>query len=238
MKFRIHSSKLIVAAASALLLAACNAGTPKLETTTDTLSWALGENIARSALSTPGLELDNDILLQAIRHTLDGRPQPISDTAYAQAMQFIMTTAQQQQMRQRQQKENDLQAAQQQYFQRLVADNPNVRQHPSGFYYEVLRQGKGPNAKYAQRIRFDFKSFLMLTGEPYDQTYGNRQPIVHVVGNPMFPGLIDAFQLMNAGSLYRFYFPYQLAFGENGSGNIPGYTPLIYEIELHELYEN
>ena len=76
----------------------------------------------------------------------------------------------------------------------------------------------------------------MLTGEPYDQTYGKRDPIVHVVGEPMFPGLIEAFQLMNAGSIYRFYFPYQVAFGAQGSGNIPGYTPLIYEVEVHELY--
>ena len=52
----------------------------------------------------------------------------------------------------------------------------------------------------------------------------------------MFPGLIEAFQLMNAGSIYRFYFPYQVAFGAQGSGNIPGYTPLIYEVEVHELY--
>ena len=51
----------------------------------------------------------------------------------------------------------------------------------------------------------------------------------------MFPGLIEAFQIMNSGSIYRFYFPYQLAFGPQGSGSIPGYTPMIYEIELHSI---
>ena len=95
-----------------------------------------------------------------------------------------------------------------------------------------------PNAIYGQRIEFDYKSYLMLTGEPYDQTYGKRPPILHVVGEPMFPGLIHAFQLMNAGSIYRFYFPYQLAFGPTGASGIPGYTPFIYEIELHKTFND
>jgi FKBP-type peptidyl-prolyl cis-trans isomerase len=77
-----------------------------------------------------------------------------------------------------------------------------------------------------------------MTGQPYDQTYGKRDPIVHVIGTPMFPGLIEAFQLMNAGSRYRFYFPYQVCFGARGSDGIPPFTPMIYEVELHEIYDN
>ena len=112
------------------------------------------------------------------------------------------------------------------------------RYHPAGFYYEQLRAGKGRKAVYGDRINFDYRSFLMFSGEAYDQTYGKRDPIIHVVGEPMFTGLIEGFQLMNAGSIYRFYFPYQLAFGERGSRDIPGFTPFIYEVELHEIYEN
>ena len=77
----------------------------------------------------------------------------------------------------------------------------------------------------------------MLTGEQFDQSngYSGGEPIIHVVGNPMFPGLLEGMQLMNAGSLYRFYFPNQLAFGANGSEDIPPYTAVIYEVELHEI---
>ena len=75
----------------------------------------------------------------------------------------------------------------------------------------------------------------MLDGKPYDQTYGKRDPINHVIGEPMFKGLIEGMMLMNEGSIYRFYFPYQLAFGQQGSGDIPGYTPFIYEVELHSV---
>ena len=124
------------------------------------------------------------------------------------------------------------------YFSELQKSNSKVKRHPSGFYYEVMKEGKGPKAKLAQRIKFDYRGKLMFTGEAFDQTYGKREPIMHVVGEPMFPGLIEAFQLMNPGSIYRFYFPYQLAFGAAGGGTVPGYTPLIYEVELHETYDD
>ncbi len=224
-------------AAAALLLSACNT-TPTLDSRTDTLSWAMGENVGNSILTGDAIEIDHEVFLAAVKHTLEGKPQPLSDTVYNQVMQYIYSTVQMHQMKKAKEAAANVEAAQQQYFDNLVRTNPNVKRHPSGFYYEVLRTGKGPNATYAQRIRFDYKSYLMLTGEPFDQTYGKHGSIVHVVGNPMFPGLIEAFQLMNAGSLYRFYFPYQLAFGPTGGGSIPGYTPLIYEIELHELYKD
>ena len=51
----------------------------------------------------------------------------------------------------------------------------------------------------------------------------------------MFQGLLLGMQLMNAGSKYRFYFPHQLVTGATG---IPPYTPVSYEVELHEIYND
>lgn len=226
----------------AILFASCGSGTPKLpelKNQTDSLSWAYGQNIADALTKGYLGQLDADLILQSAQYTLSGgEQQPMSSEEIVQALNYIMTMYSAQAKQASSQARQDVDAAQEQYFQNLVKDNPNVKRHPKGFYYEILQQGKGPKARYAQRISFDYRSFLMLTGEPYDQTYGRRDPILHVVGEPMFPGLIEGFQLMNAGSIFRFYFPYQLAFGPNGSGDIPGYTPFIYEIELHELYEN
>lgn len=230
------SKRLIFVATAALGLVACNNDAPRLESLNDTLTWAMGENVGRSILTGDAVEIDQELFLKAVKHTLDGKEQPISDTAYVQAIQYIMAMSQMKQMDAASKTAANIDSLQQQYFAELERTNPNVKRHPSGFYYEVLREGKGPKAQYAQRIRFDYRSYLMFSGEAYDQTYGKREPIIHVVGKPMFQGLVDGFQLMNAGSLYRFYFPYQLAFGPNGSGSIPGYTPLIYEIELHETY--
>lgn len=228
----------VAACATAMLAAACSNGdNVKLENRVDTLSWAMGENVGKTLLEGQVVELDYDVFMDAVRHTLDGKKQPLSDDAYNQTMQYIMMQAQMQQMQQAKQQRNDVSSAQDDYFKKLVASNPKVKKHPAGFYYEVMREGKGPKAQYAHSVSFDYRSYLMLTGEPYDQTYGKREPIAHVIGHPMFQGLVEGLQLMNAGSQYRFYFPYQLAFGEAGSGDIPGYTPFIYEVELHEILD-
>lgn len=227
--------------AAVLLLVSCGGGdkVPELKDRTDSLSWAYGQNIADALHQGYFNELDADLIMQSARYALEGgKEQPMSPEAIKEALDYIlmMYSVSMRQSADQQQSSVDIQQAE--YFEKLTKENPNVKRHPQGFYYEVLREGKGPKATYAQRIKFDYRSFKMLTGEPFDQTYGQRDPIIHVVGEPMFPGLIHAFQLMNAGSIYRFYFPYQMAFGANGSGDIPGFTPFIYEIELHELYKN
>ena len=236
--------KLMIAAASMLVFVGCttNGGTdanpPKLATLTDTLSWAYGQNFADVLRQDVFSSLDAELVLQAARHSVAGAKQPLTPEetmAALDRLSIMQSRAMMEKNTNIQQRVDEQQAA---YFAQLEKTNPNVKKHPSGFYYEVMREGKGPKAKVAQRILFDYRSAVMLTGEPYDQTYGKREPIMHVVGAPMFQGLVDAFQLMNAGSQYRFYFPYQLAFGASGSGDIPGYTPFIYEVELHEIFKD
>lgn len=237
-----HFTLLVLSSSFLALLASCSSGpgkAPELKDATDSLSWAYGQNIADALHQGYFNELDADLVLQSARYALEGgEDQPMSPEEIKMALDYILARYAASSRQAANEQQSMVDAEQAQYFAKLEKENPNVKRHPKGFYYEVVREGKGPKAKYAQRLKFDYRSFLLLTGEPYDQTYGHRDPIVHVVGEPMFPGLIEAFQLMNAGSLYRFYFPYQLAFGASGSGTIPGYTPLIYEVELHELYEN
>ncbi len=216
----------------------------ELHSIKDSLSWAYGQYLA---LALQGEYFDtvfnHDLVLEAFAYTLKGGTQNhLSDDMARDIAQY--TNLQYSAIMQHKARAvaNSVDGQQRAWLDNLEKTNHNVKRYPMGdyaFYYEVLKPGHGPKAEYAQRIRFDYKSFNLLTGEPIDQTYGNREPIVHVVGTPMFPGLIQAFQLMNAGSIYRFYFPYQLAFGAEGSGGaVPPYTPVIYEIELHELYEN
>ena len=184
------------------------------------------------------LNLDNELVMKALRHTLDKEDQPIDDNTFREAMNYILYIQQTEMMRRDNQNEAKINGMQEAYFAQLVKEHPNVKKHESGFYYEEVKAGTGRKAVFGDRISFDYRSFLMFSGEPYDQTYGKRDPITHVVGRPMFQGLIDGMQLMNAGSIYRFYFPYQLAFSPQGSGDIPGYTPFIYEVELHKIFKD
>ncbi len=230
--------KLVIIAAAAVLASACTqpkTDIPELRNIEDTLSWIMGENIATTMPAETFFNLDKDILIAAFEHTVKGLPQPIDDTTYEGGLQYILLQNYAYQKHLIAEKRHNADSIQNIFFRNLQATNKNVKRHPSGFFYEVVKSGSGPNAHYAQRILFDYRSFT-LDGKPFDQTYERRDPIIHVVGEPMFPGLIDAFQLMNSGSIYRFYFPYQMLAGDHTSGNVEAYTPMIYEIELHETY--
>lgn len=218
-----------LAAAAALLLAACTpqAGTTALENQNDTLSWALGRNTAQSLIDGNLFEVNHEVYLEAISATLQGKQQPITDSDYDDAIRYIMFIAQNKQMQQAAENRN----TEQEFFAQLAQKGGAIKKHKAGFYYEELTPGKGPNAKYAQSVSFDYRSFL-VSGQPFDQTYGKRKPITTVVGSPMFPALVEALQLMNKGSKYRFYFT---SAQTRGVRALPPNTPLIYEIELHNI---
>lgn len=204
-----------------------------LHTQNDTLNWVMGENMA-IGLQSSGLTLNPELIAQAFLATMNNETQPISDTTYEQAVAYINAMIVAKQRQQRQEQVNTAKATEQQYFDKLLQDNKSIQKSDKGFYYEVLQKGHGPNAKPNEVVTFDYKAFF-TNGQLFDQTYGNRDAITHVLGNPMFQGLQDALCLMNEGAKYRFYFPYETAFGTQGADDIPPCTTMIYEVELHAI---
>ena len=208
---------------------------PVLNSERDTVSWVMGQSLAHAAQQ-GFYKFDEKVLAQAFEHTMNKGAQPLTEEEYNNVLQYInfLATA-----HDRETARNTVESAKEsvsQYFEKLVKENPNVKKADEGFYYEVLREGKGPKAQLGQRVEFDYRGYHMLTGNLFDQTYGKRTSIIHVLGKPMFEGLQYGMQMMTAGSKYRFYFPQELAFGANGSEGVPPYTALIYEIELHKIY--
>lgn len=225
-------------AAVVMLLAFSSCGTnvekKVLANQQDSLSWAMGMSLARTAKS-GFYEFDENLIRQAFESSLKGQKQPLSEEAYMAACEQITFLATQGMVQQNNAESKDAAEKEDQFFQKLLKDNPNIKQAEQGFYYEVLRPGKGPLAQENKRLRFDFRGMNMLTNEVIDETYGHRDPIVHNLSRSMFPGIFYGFQLMNAGSQFRFYFPHKLVTGAKG---IPTNTPVIYEVELHEIYND
>lgn len=224
--------KTLILAAASLLLASCgNHRTPQLEDRQDTISWVMGQSMAESIKST-GVEVDADVVLRAVEATLNGEKQPLSQQTYQDVLYLLSAQIQMKQHQEAQQQAESTSKRQAEYFEHLMQEKPNLLKTPSGILYEPIKQGTGRKGKQGLVAVFHYRSFNAFSNEVYDQTYGNRDAIVHVIGSPMMPAMIEALTLMPAGSTYRFYFPYEATQGVQG---IAPYTPLIYEIELLEI---
>lgn len=208
-------------------------GDPDKEEVT-TFSQAMGISLAKTAQS-GFYDFDNQLLIKAFKSSLKGKKQPLDEATYNALCTEMaeMSVTRQAEMAARADEKATL--SENEYLEKLVNENPNVKKSDEGFYYEVLAEGNGPTAKAGLRISFDFKETNMLTGEVITQTYGERKPVVHVVGPSIFKGLYLGLQMMKAGSHYRFYFPHNLAQGAIGT---PDNTPITYEVELHEIYND
>ncbi|MDB5119929.1 MAG: Peptidylprolyl isomerase [Sphingobacteriales bacterium] len=108
---------------------------------------------------------------------------------------------------------------------------PGVVTLPSGLQYLILQAGTGPKPQVTDEVTVHYKGTL-LNGKQFDSSYDRGEPISFPL-NQVIPGWTEGVQQMPIGSKYRFFIPYQLAYGEKGAGQeIPPYSVLIFEVEL------
>ena len=112
----------------------------------------------------------------------------------------------------------------------------------SGLQYEVLQvqqegegeeEGKKKSPSATDVVRCHYEGRL-IDGTVFDSSYKRGEPAEFAL-NQVIPGWTEGLQLMKEGSKYRFYIPYNLAYGERGVSIIPPYSALIFDVELIEV---
>lgn len=104
----------------------------------------------------------------------------------------------------------------------------------SGLQYEVLTEGTGRQPKATDTVRCHYHGTL-IDGTVFDSSVQRGEPCSFGL-NQVIAGWTEGVQLMKEGSKFRFYIPFNLAYGERGAGaSIPPYAALIFEVELLEV---
>ncbi len=120
---------------------------------------------------------------------------------------------------------------------KFLAENKKrkeVQVTASGLQYEVLQQGTGGKPADTSVVKVHYEGFL-LNGKKFDSSRDRGEPASFSL-NQVIPGWTEGVQLMQIGSKYKFYIPYQLCYGEQGAGeSIPGGSALVFEVELLEI---
>lgn len=109
---------------------------------------------------------------------------------------------------------------------------PGVTETASGLQYEVITEGHGSKPASANSRVTTHYTGTTIDGKIFDSSVQRGQPLSFGL-NQVIRGWTEGLQLMNVGSKYKFFIPYDLAYGERGAGaSIPGGAALIFEVEL------
>ena len=101
----------------------------------------------------------------------------------------------------------------------------------SGLQYEVLTAAEGKKPKATDKVKVHYEGTL-IDGTVFDSSYRRGEAISFGL-NQVIKGWTEGVQLMSIGSKYKFFIPYNLAYGERGAGaQIPPYAALIFTVEL------
>ncbi len=118
------------------------------------------------------------------------------------------------------------------------AKKAGVKQTASGLQYEVITEGTGARPADTSVVKVHYEGFLLNATRPFDSSRDRGAPAEFPL-NGVIRGWTEGVQLMTVGSRYKFYIPYQLGYGEQGSGEaIPGGSLLIFDVELIEIVKS
>jgi peptidylprolyl isomerase len=118
----------------------------------------------------------------------------------------------------------------------LKENNIITKPTKSGLIYQDTKIGLGPLAKKGDLVTVNF-SILMLDETEIFSTTQQGEPVFFELGQPFdTKGMDEALLKMRKGGKARIIMPSNIAFGEQGRGNIiPPFATLISDIELVDI---
>lgn len=119
------------------------------------------------------------------------------------------------------------------------------------FYKDMTPAGKvlGATPQFSDSVQVYYRGSYIFN-ESFEQNFMGKEPNVEFdipldcyvspyVERPkgwpvltVISGWGEVFQHMKVGQLWRVYLPQEYAYGASGSGNIPGYSTLIFDLQL------
>ena len=194
-------------------------------TTEDIASYGIGLQMGQQLSSSfPGVSVS--AALAGIQDTIDGKQPRVNPDDINAAFQVI-----QQQLKEQEANNADKFAAEGTAFLEKNAIRSEVTITESGLQYEVITDGIGEKPSASSVVSTHYRGSL-IDGTEFDSSYSRNEPTEFPV-NGVIAGWTEALQLMNVGSKWKLFIPYQLAYGEQGAGGAIGpYQTLIFELEL------
>lgn len=196
----------------------------------DKVSYALGLSIGHQLKQMGAETLNIDDFAQAVKDVIAGAKQQVSDSEAQTLVSNFFAEQEKKQQAAAAEKGKVARKAGEEYLAEN-AKKDGVVTLPSGLQYKVLRQGDGKKPNATDTVVCHYEGML-VDGTLFDSSLQRGEPATFPL-NGVIAGWTEGLQYMQEGAKYRFFIPYNLAYGERGAGaSIPPYSALIFDVEL------
>lgn len=190
------------------------------------ISYALGMVIGHNLKGMGINGLNGEEFTKAVVDVLTGNSTQLTDSEAQQTVTRFL-----------QEKEAEAGKMAREAGEKFLAENAKkdgVVVLPSGLQYMVLTEGSGRKPKATDSVKCHYEGTL-IDGTVFDSSYRRGEAATFPL-NGVISGWTEGVQLMAEGAKYRFFIPYNLAYGERGAGqSIPPYAALVFDVELIEV---
>lgn len=193
-----------------------------LKTFQDSVSYACGMSFANYYKSQGVKNINTAYLSKAVNDVLTGKNVLFNDETANQVMNKYMFELQAEKSK------PTIDSGK--VFLENNKKRPEVKTTASGLQYEVIKEGSGEKPALEDSVTCHYRG-TFIDGTEFESSYSSGKPITFSLRG-VIAGWTEALQLMKAGSIYKIYIPYNLAYGAFDYGPIRGGSTLIFELEL------
>lgn len=228
---------ILIIAASAVIsaLSSCAGTTYKKgdrmpETTSaqiDTVSYALGMYYGKMLTSTSFGEINLKQLRKGFQDVLDEKETMLDEKDLGLIIQSYI--------RSRMTYEAERSLAEGTEFLAANKEKEGVVETESGLQYKIEVEGEGLAPEATDTVEVNYEGRL-IDGTVFDSSYENGESVKFPL-NRVIKGWTEGLTYVKEGGKIQLYVPADLAYGQRGTGPIPGNSTLIFDIELVKVYK-
>ena len=209
-----------------ILIAATTFAAEQPKTEEQKTFYAIGLSVAKSLSVFSLTPAELELVVQGLTDGQSGKKTEFDSTAYTGKIQELAKA--------RRKILGDKQAAAGQVFLEKAAKEKGAIKTDSGIIYISLAEGKGDSPKASDSVKVNYRGTL-IDGKEFDSSYKRGKPLEFKLDN-VIKCWTEGVQKMKPGGKARLVCPPNLAYGDNGAGEmiLPGAT-LDFEVELLEV---
>lgn len=188
--------------------------------------YAIGMSVSKSLSVFNFTPAEFEVVVQGLTEAQAGKKADVDFATYSSKIQELAKA--------RRKALGEQQAAAGKDFLEKAATEKGAIKTASGMVYTALTEGKGDSPKATDIVKVNYRGTL-IDGKEFDSSYKRGKPLEFKLDN-VIKCWTEAVQKMKPGGKAKLVCPPNLAYGENGAGELilPGAT-LTFEVELLEI---